>query len=119
MHSRARRRVLLGRRAAAVLLVSVLACVVAAPTVVASATPRHESDGVFTKATVHRATSGLRDLRTSPLVPALLVAAVAAGVAHEHAGRRLSLALVADRRRISDDGDDWRALLLGAPPASS
>jgi len=110
--------VLLGRRAAAVLLVSVLACVVAAPTVVASATPRHESDGVFTKATVHRATSGLRDLRTSPLVPALLVAAVAAGVVHERA-RRLSLALVADRRRISDDGDDWRALLLGAPPASS
>jgi len=119
MHFRTSRRVWLGRRVGALVLASVLTCVVAAPALAAGATPRHDTDGVLTKATVHRTSSGLRDVRAWSLVPALLTTAVAMGFVHEHGRRRLSLALVAHHRRISDVGDDWRALLLGAPPASA
>jgi hypothetical protein len=46
------------------------------------------------------------------LLLAVVVAATGAAAAGDHADRRLG-------RRLSDVGERWRSLLLGAPPATA
>ena len=57
---------------------------------------------------------------TSFLDPFPVLAALATIALAGIASRRGSVALIGPhRRRIGDVGDDWRALLIGAPPQSA
>ncbi|HZR13342.1 MAG TPA: hypothetical protein VFC33_08835 [Acidimicrobiia bacterium] len=53
---------------------------------------------------------------STPWEPAVAVASVAVAAAFTLAHRRLHV--VPSRRVLWDAGDDWRSLLLGAPPAA-
>lgn len=106
------------RAAALVIVLAALAFVVAAPAPAASAEPRHDVTAVLTKATIHRTNLAVRGARPSPLLPLVLTTALAVALVHGAARRHLAPSSVSHRRRISDVGDDWRALLLGAPPAT-
>jgi hypothetical protein len=81
-------------------------------------TERHQ-DGVavLANAVPRQPHFTVREPRSWPFTPAVIATALAVGVATPR--RRFSPSLIAYRRRISDVGDDWRALLLGAPPASA
>ena len=80
--------------------------------------PRANNDGhatIAAKAGQVRATVMERAPRPFPISVAFLVGAVTiAGAARWARGRTL---LGLQRHRIDDDGDDWRSLLRGAPPA--
>ena len=105
---------------AAVMLLSVLALRPASAAADAGAAPvgAEKNDGnatVATKAGPTRTTMAPRPLRAVPLTLAVLAGAVTiSGTARWARGRTL---LGLQRHRIDDDGDDWRSLLRGAPPA--
>jgi hypothetical protein len=75
----------------------------------------HGHTTVVAKAAPSRVVAMARTPAPLPFTATLLVGAVTIAGAARWARGRTPLGL--QRHRIDDDGDDWRALLRGAPPA--
>jgi hypothetical protein len=109
------------RAVAAIAIVALL--VVVATAGVAVATDQHgsrDSVAALTTTVRFRSVAVQQPARPFPLHGAFaaLVALTALGLAGTTLRSRRHLLIGPERRRIGDVGDDWRALLLGAPPHS-
>jgi hypothetical protein len=98
------------RRALWLLVIVCLAGTTAAPTL---ADADHHEVTIVEQATVRRSPSAHRRPRRLPLTRSRRGPARAARGTRSRFARLL---VGHRRRRVTDVGDDWRALLLGAPP---
>jgi hypothetical protein len=97
-------------------VVALFAVVVAVDAAAGDGPDTGDEHATLTKSGLHRRAGVERDGNAGRGL--FVTAAITLAVARRSAPRRARDLIGPRRRRVGDVGDDWRALLLGAPPAA-